>query len=43
MRNLIAVLVFCAIGLPFMISGQNKNGSIRVPDTLDAPYINYRR
>jgi outer membrane protein assembly factor BamA len=39
MRNLIAVLVFCAIGLPFMISGQNKNGSIRVPDTLDAPYI----
>jgi len=39
MRNLIAVLFFFTIGLPMTILAQNKNGSIHIPDTLDAPYI----
>jgi outer membrane protein assembly factor BamA len=39
MRNLIAVAVFIVICWPITIMAQNKDGSIHVPDTLDAPYI----
>jgi outer membrane protein assembly factor BamA len=39
MRNLFAFLFFCLAGLPITLNAQNKNGSIRVPDTLDVPYV----
>ncbi|MEI7527103.1 MAG: BamA/TamA family outer membrane protein [Mariniphaga sp.] len=41
MRNFIAWIVFFTICLPFPTWAQNKNGSIHVPDTLDAAYIRF--
>ncbi len=39
MKILTSVIVVLAICLPFTVFSQNQNGSIRVPDTLDAAYV----
>ncbi|MEI7981429.1 MAG: hypothetical protein WCI71_07225 [Bacteroidota bacterium] len=39
MRNLLLVFIILASGLPSKVTAQNKNGSIRVPESIDTPYI----
>lgn len=39
MRNFTRLLVFFTILLPLSLLAQNKNGSIKVPDSVDVPYI----
>jgi outer membrane protein assembly factor BamA len=39
MKYLFRLLAFCLAAFPLTLIGQNKNGSIHVPDTLDTPYV----
>jgi hypothetical protein len=39
MKNVIRLLVLCLLGFTTTLQAQNKDGSSKVPDTLDVPYI----
>jgi outer membrane protein assembly factor BamA len=39
MRNLRTILAVITVCLPLSMWAQNKDGSVHVPDTLDAPYV----